>query len=80
MIDIERSLQQYAGNVILFPGGDWYGYVTVDRLPEVLGTISIPRPVVSRSPIVLDLWRGRMNLTKAEQQELFAQLQQQSAQ
>eukprot|EP01096_Ripella_sp_DP13-Kostka_P018295 TRINITY_DN9862_c0_g1_i1.p1 TRINITY_DN9862_c0_g1~~TRINITY_DN9862_c0_g1_i1.p1 ORF type:complete len:253 (+),score=90.50 TRINITY_DN9862_c0_g1_i1:93-851(+) len=71
---------KYAGNVILFPGGDWYGYVTVERLPQILQTISIPRPVISTSPIVADLWRGRIGLTKPEQQALFAALQEQASQ
>ena len=51
---------EYAGNVIVYPEGDWYGYVTpadVDRILEqhVLG-----------GEIVDDRWRGRMGLKGVE--------------
>lgn len=50
----------FAGNVLVYPTGDWYGYVTpadVSRLVEH----------VARGQIVTDLWRGRMGLTQQEQ-------------
>ena len=31
---------RYAGNVLVYPGGDWYGYVTPDDVPQVIIDIS----------------------------------------
>ncbi|MBI4612197.1 MAG: sucrase ferredoxin [Planctomycetes bacterium] len=42
---------EFAGNVILFPAGDWYGYVRPDDVPRLLdAALSGVR--------VEDLWRG----------------------
>jgi len=54
----------FAGNVLVYPTGDWYGYVTsadVSRLIEH----------VTQGQIVEDLWRGRMGLTQQEQTDFI---------
>jgi len=52
---------RFAGNVLIYPGGDWYGYVTPDRVPRI-----IEQQIVN-GQVVKDLWRGRMGLTPDEQ-------------
>lgn len=63
---------QYAGNVIVFPAGEWYGYVK----PEQVGTVvqaSITDLEANGSPTILkEIWRGRMGLGKEEVKELAA--------
>ena len=54
----------YAGNVLIYPGGDWYGYVTPDDVPRLLET------AVLRRRILPDLWRGRLGLTPEQQIDL----------
>ena len=54
---------QHAGNVIIYPGGTWYGRVTPDDVPRI-----IDQHIVA-GQIVTDLWRGEMGLTKPEQRE-----------
>jgi (2Fe-2S) ferredoxin len=46
----------FAGNVLIYPSGDWYGFVTpadVSRLVE---------DHLAGGKVVTDLWRGRMGL------------------
>ena len=45
---------QYAGNVLIYPEGDWYGYVTPAGVPRLV------EEYILRGNIVSDLWRGRM--------------------
>jgi hypothetical protein len=52
---------RFAGNVLVYPGGDWYGYVTPDWVPRI-----IEQHIVN-GQVVKDLWRGRMGLTPDEQ-------------
>jgi hypothetical protein len=52
---------RFAGNVLIYPGGDWYGYVTPDQVPRI-----IEQHIVN-GQVVQDLWRGRMGLTPDEQ-------------
>jgi hypothetical protein len=54
---------RFAGNVLIYPGGDWYGYVTPDDVPRI-----IDQHIVG-DHIVTDLWRGRMGLSPGEQIE-----------
>ena len=52
---------RFAGNVLIYPGGDWYGYVSpsdVARLVECH---------ILAGEVVHDLWRGRMGLSQEEQ-------------
>jgi (2Fe-2S) ferredoxin len=51
----------YAGNVIVYPGGDWYGYVTPDDVPRLIDQHLV------RGELVAALWRGRMGLTTYDQ-------------
>ncbi len=44
---------KYAGNVLIFPPGDWYGYVGPDDIPAILDAAVAGRTV---DP----LWRGRI--------------------
>jgi len=52
---------KFAGNVIIYPGGDWYGYVTPQDVPRLVEQHLV------EGRIVTDLWRGRMGLTQQEQ-------------
>lgn len=52
---------KYAGNVLIYPGGDWYGYVAPADIPRVV------ERHIAAGQIVWDLWRGRMGLTPEEQ-------------
>ena len=52
---------KYAGNVLIYPGGDWYGYVTPADVPRIVDQHII------NDKIVWDLWRGRMGLSPDEQ-------------
>jgi (2Fe-2S) ferredoxin len=45
---------QYAGNVLIYPEGDWYGYVTPAAVPRL-----IEEHIIGGN-IVRELWRGRM--------------------
>ena len=51
-----------AANVLVYPGGDWYGYVTPDDVPRIVDHMM-------RGEIVRNLWRGRMGITPEEQLE-----------
>lgn len=51
----------YAGNVLIYPGGDWYGYVT----PE--NAASLFEQHIVHGEIVWDLWRGRMGMAPEAQ-------------
>jgi (2Fe-2S) ferredoxin len=57
---------RFAGNVIVYPEGDWYGLVRPDDIPELL------EQHVQRGELVRRLWRGRMGLTPDEQIALAA--------
>ena len=52
---------EYAGNVLVYPGGDWYGYVIPADVPEI-----VERHILG-GQIVVERWRGRMGLTPEEQ-------------
>lgn len=52
---------QYAGNVLIYPGGDWYGYVTPADVERII------EQHLLRGEVLSDLWRGRMGLTRDEQ-------------
>jgi (2Fe-2S) ferredoxin len=53
---------EYAGNVLIYPGGNWYGYVTPADIPRIVDQHLV------QGQIVWDLWRGRMGLSPQEQQ------------
>jgi (2Fe-2S) ferredoxin len=52
---------KYAGNVLVYPGGDWYGHVTPADVPRIVDQH------ILRDEIVWDLWRGRMGLAPDDQ-------------
>jgi len=54
---------QHAGNVLIYPGGTWYGRVTPDEVPRIVAQHLL------HGQLVPDLWRGEMGLTKPEQAE-----------
>jgi len=62
---------KYAGNVLIYPHGEWLGYVTPPDVPSVLDAIMhLPRQnwnLRDASPLFPSHWRGRMGLEKAEQ-------------
>ena len=51
----------YAGNVLIYPGGHWYGYVSPSDVPLLIDTHLVQHQIVKR------LWRGRMDLSPEEQ-------------
>lgn len=52
---------RYAGNVLVYPGGDWYGYVSPDDVPRIV------ERHLEGGGLVTSLWRGRMGMTPEEQ-------------
>lgn len=52
---------KYAGNVLIYPSGDWYGYVTPADISRIVDEH------ILGGQIVRDLWRGRMGLSPEEQ-------------
>jgi (2Fe-2S) ferredoxin len=50
---------QYAGNVLIYPEGDWYGYVTPAAVPRLI------EEHILGGQIVRELWRGRMGELQA---------------
>lgn len=44
----------FAGNILIYPSGDWYGLVTPADVPRLIETC------ILRSDILTDRWRGRM--------------------
>jgi (2Fe-2S) ferredoxin len=54
---------KYAGNVLIYPRGDWYGYVSPVDVPRLI------KQHLKLDKIVADLWRGRMGLTPEQQEE-----------
>ncbi|KAI9199772.1 Sucrase/ferredoxin-like-domain-containing protein [Polychytrium aggregatum] len=57
---------KYAGNVIAFPSGDWYGNLTSEKADELLASLDSGRELWSH-------WRGRLGLSKEQQIELLRQ-------
>ncbi len=54
----------FAGNVLIYPGGDWYGHVTPEVVPELVDRH------LGRGEILWEYWRGRAGLTPKEQHAL----------
>lgn len=52
---------RFAGNVLIYPGGEWYGYVTPDDVPRIVDQH------IRSGDVVKELWRGRMGMTHDEQ-------------
>ncbi|QRW20866.1 sucrase/ferredoxin-like domain-containing protein [Rhizoctonia solani] len=57
---------KWAGNVIVFPSGDWYGNLRPEDLPQLVDHITGP----DRVEPWWAHWRGRMGLTKDMQSAL----------
>jgi hypothetical protein len=55
---------RFAGNVLIYPGGDWYGRVTPADVARILD-----QHVINGQPVG-DLWRGRMGLFPETQLEI----------
>ncbi len=58
---------KYAGNVLVYPPGDWYGYASPADAPRLV------RQAILDGQVVADLWRGRMGLRADEAILLAAQ-------
>ncbi len=56
----------YAGNVLIYPEGDWYGYVSPADIPRLV------EEHLMGGAIVWDLWRGRMGVTPAQAVQMAA--------
>ncbi|KAI5994847.1 Sucrase/ferredoxin-like-domain-containing protein [Pisolithus albus] len=65
---------KYAGNVLVYPHGEWLGLVQPEDVPNILETI-ISKPIRPFSfddePMCPPHWRGRMGLSKDAQVEVF---------
>ncbi|EIW75590.1 hypothetical protein CONPUDRAFT_112147 [Coniophora puteana RWD-64-598 SS2] len=65
---------KYAANILVYPHGEWLGYVEPEDVPAVLDAV-FKRPTrpasASDPPLCPPHWRGRMGLAKDEQIELF---------
>ncbi len=59
---------QHAGNVLIYPGGTWYGRVTPSEVPRIV------EQHLLHDQLVPDLWRGEMGLTKPQQTQKAAAL------
>jgi hypothetical protein len=57
----------YAGNVLIYPGGHWYGYVTPADVPLLIDTHLVNHRITK------SLWRGRMGLSPEEQLAQYAE-------
>lgn len=55
---------RFAGNVITYPTGDWYGNLQAAHLPKLLEHLDA-------GTVFWDHWRGRAGLSKEEQIHLF---------
>ncbi|KAI0087243.1 Sucrase/ferredoxin-like-domain-containing protein [Irpex rosettiformis] len=70
---------KYAANVLVYPYGDWLGYVTPADVPGVLDKVlnlrsslaATPFSTTSTPPLCPQFWRGRMGLDKEQQLHLF---------
>jgi len=68
---------QFAANVLIYPHGDWLGLVKPGDISELVSCVANLEHFSknfcfsSRPPLLLQHWRGRMGLEKAEQLALF---------
>ncbi|TPX33705.1 hypothetical protein SmJEL517_g03442 [Synchytrium microbalum] len=60
---------KYAGNVIVYPPGDWYGLITSENAKDFWKTVMLDRKVLWKN------WRGRMGLTQEQQRALHTSYQ-----
>lgn len=56
----------FAGNVLIYPSGDWYGYVTPQDIPRLVEDHLVG------GVIFKDLWRGRMGVEPSLAVELLS--------
>jgi hypothetical protein len=70
---------KYAANVVIYPSGHWWGYVRPKDISRLLPLVPLgleneiftPESLLPGPPPgLVDLWRGRMGLTKDEQKKL----------
>lgn len=52
---------RFAGNVLIYPEGCWYGRVTLDDVPRII------EQHLMRGNTVIALWRGQMGLSPEQQ-------------
>eukprot|EP01121_Diplochlamys_sp_Union-15-3_P000102 TRINITY_DN10093_c0_g1_i2.p1 TRINITY_DN10093_c0_g1~~TRINITY_DN10093_c0_g1_i2.p1 ORF type:complete len:126 (+),score=21.94 TRINITY_DN10093_c0_g1_i2:349-726(+) len=52
---------EYAGNLLCYPNGDWFGRLTAEDIPSLFDEY------ISKGKILTTKWRGRMGLSKTEQ-------------
>ena len=65
MVSVQRTSHigghRFAGNVIIYPGGDWYGRVTPRDVPRIVDNH------ILNGQVVPELWRGKMGLSVEKQ-------------
>ena len=59
---------RYAGCLIAYPAGDWYGMLTSDLAPRIVDQC------VARNRMLADHWRGRLGMAPAVQLETATEL------
>ncbi len=59
---------RFAGNILVYPPGDWYGYVTPPDVAHILAAYN------DSGDLPMGLWRGRMGLTPEEQNDYFKRI------
>ncbi|KAJ3019709.1 hypothetical protein HKX48_001865 [Thoreauomyces humboldtii] len=57
---------KFAGNAIVYPSGDWYGLLKSEDAKALIDS-------ALNGDLIHDKWRGRMGLSKEEQQSTFRQ-------
>ena len=58
---------RYAGCLIAYPAGDWYGMLTSELAPQFVDQC------VARNRMLAEHWRGRLGMAPATQQETAAE-------
>ncbi|KAL6066671.1 Altered inheritance of mitochondria protein 32 [Balamuthia mandrillaris] len=56
---------KYAAVVVLYPQGDWYGYVSEENAPKLVELLDVE----GNAEVAPELWRGRMGLDKKQQKQ-----------
>ncbi|PRP79858.1 hypothetical protein PROFUN_12470 [Planoprotostelium fungivorum] len=66
----------YAGNVLMYPQMDWFGYVSPEHVKSVIDHSSSGKAKEEMPEDLKSLWRGNIHLNKDEQKEFYATLNQ----
>jgi len=59
---------EFSGNLVCYPKGDWFGKVTPEVIPKIFDSY-IEQKASVKELDVSSLWRGRMGMSKGEQEK-----------